>query len=334
MHLAAEPRGARGQLAGRRGGQQRGEIFIEHRQHHLRLGIAKPHVELDDPRSLLREHEPDVEEPSIRMSLAPHAFEDRPHDRVDHAPLHVGRDQRARRKGTHPAGIRPAVVVEDALVILRGLQRHERRAVGEHEVRRFLARQKFLEDHALAGGAELSGDHHVADHGFRGRAIVRDHDAFARGEAVGLDDQRVAELAPCDLAQRRVGRVADAETRGRYAMAGHEILRERLARLQPRRASGGTDNRKPVGVEEIDDAAAEGNLRTDNGQVNLLAHGDREKVVRLTGVGGDTARDGGDAWVPRRADDAPYCTLSRELPRKRMLSSTTANDENFHGEER
>ena len=36
-------------------------------------------------------------------------------------------DQRARRERAHPAGVRPAVVVEDALVILRGADRQRAR---------------------------------------------------------------------------------------------------------------------------------------------------------------------------------------------------------------
>ena len=42
----------------------------------------------------------------------------------------------------------PLVVVEDALVILRGQQRHVLLAVGDDEERHFGAGQQFLEDDA------------------------------------------------------------------------------------------------------------------------------------------------------------------------------------------
>ena len=89
----------------------------------------------------------------------------------------------------------PVIVVEDALVILRGQQRHVVLAVGDDEERHFGAGQHFLEDHARAGVAEALVDHRGVDRGFGRRSIRRDDDALAGGEAVGLDDERVAELA-------------------------------------------------------------------------------------------------------------------------------------------
>src|SRR5256885_7077153 len=66
---------------------------------------------------------------AIRTAFAQHPLEHGPHDRVDDAALHIRRDERARCKRTHPAGVRPAIVVEHALVILRG--RSEERRVGK-----------------------------------------------------------------------------------------------------------------------------------------------------------------------------------------------------------
>ena len=48
-------------------------------------------------------------------------------------------------------------------MILRRGERHEPLAVGQHEVRRFLADQELLEHDAIAGGAEAALDHQRAE---------------------------------------------------------------------------------------------------------------------------------------------------------------------------
>ncbi len=47
----------------------------------------------------------------------------------------------------------------------------------------------------LPGGAELLLDHHLRDRLFGLLGVVADDDALAGGQAVGLDDDREAELA-------------------------------------------------------------------------------------------------------------------------------------------
>ncbi len=44
-----------------------------------------------------------------------------------------GIDQRARREGAHPTGIRSAVFVEDSLVVLSGADRHGSRSVANEK---------------------------------------------------------------------------------------------------------------------------------------------------------------------------------------------------------
>ena len=80
----------------------------------------------------------------------------------------------ARRERAHAAGVGPAVVVEDPLVILRGHERHGMLAVGDDEERDFGPVEPLLEHDACARIAERAIDHHGADRrlGF-GRASRR-----------------------------------------------------------------------------------------------------------------------------------------------------------------
>ena len=153
--------------------------------------------------------------------------------------LDLGRDQRARRERAHAAGVRAAIVVVDALVILRRRHAHERAAVGQHEVRGLLADQELFEHDAIAGAAESPVDHRLAHRRLGGRAVLGNHDALARGETVGFHDNRKAEIAARDHRECLVRGRAVGEASGRHAVAGHEVLRERpcSTRARPPRAS-------------------------------------------------------------------------------------------------
>ena len=77
------------------------------------------------------------------------------------------------------------------------------------------------------------------------RAILGDHDALAGRQAVGLDDEREARAHRArSTSQRLLRGRADPEARRRHPVPRHEVLRERLARLErggrPRR----TDDRR------------------------------------------------------------------------------------------
>ena len=86
--------------------------------------------------------------------------------------------------------------------------------------------------------------------------------------------------------------------------------------------------------EQIDDAPAQRNFWTDDREINVLARGDGKKRVGFRRITSDTASDRCDARVARCTDDVGYGALARQLPRKRMLPGTTADDENLHEEGR
>ena len=325
-----QTRRARGERARHRGTEQPGQVLIEHREHDLGLGIPKAHIELDHFRTLAGQHQTDIQESAIGVAPTLHALEHGPHDPLDHIVLDLRRHQWAWGECAHATRVRSAVVVEDALVVLRRRQRHEGGAVGKHEVRGLLPRQEFFQDDPLAGRAEPPVDHRRTNRRFRHRTILGDHDAFACGQAVGLDDDGIAELASCNPGERRVGRVTDPEARRRHPVSRHEGLRERFARFQLRRRRGRTDDRTAFGCENIDNAAAERHFGPDDGDIDILAHGDGEQVGRVGRVGRDAPRDSGYTRVPGCAQDLGDGTFTRQLPRKRVLACAAADDENSH----
>ena len=78
------------------------------------------------------------------------------------------------------------------------------RAVGDDDEARFLAFEKFLDDDARAGRAHAIVDEHHVDRGVRFGGGRRDDDAFAGGEAVGLDDDRRARAVDVLVRRRRI----------------------------------------------------------------------------------------------------------------------------------
>ena len=153
-------------------------------------------------------------------------------------------NQRTRRERAHAAGVRPFVVVEDALVILRGTERNGAPAVAEGEEGHFRTGQALLEHDARARGSEASLFHRLADRIVSGAGIGGDDNALSRGQAVSLDDDRQAELASIDDGMCRCSVLAHAIARRRHAVTRHERFRKDLAALETRRGLGGTEDRE------------------------------------------------------------------------------------------
>ena len=90
----------------------------------LRLWIAQPDVELDHLGPVGCEHQADVQEAAERMTFRRHpATTGSTMSRMT-ASRARGSHERTRREGSHAAGVRPPVIVEDSLVILSRANRH------------------------------------------------------------------------------------------------------------------------------------------------------------------------------------------------------------------
>ena len=125
----------------------------------------------------------------------------------------------------------------------------------------------------------------------------------------------IAELARRDRVERRVRGIADAEARRRHAVPRHEVLRERLARFERRGGLGRTDDRAPRGREQVDDAEAERQLGSDDGEIHRFALRDVQDRARVRRC--------------RRARSA-RARRFRDCPGRRSPSSRRARAASFH----
>ena len=172
----------------------------------------------------------------------------------------------------------------------------------------------------------------AADDGLLGRLpILRDDDALAGGEAVGLEHDRKAELAGAHRRERLVERLARAEARRRHVVPRHERLRECLARFEPRGRGGRSEEQPAFGRESIGDAEAQRQLGTDDGEVDLLAIGERQSARRdrrdrRTPMRASRAIPG----ISGRGDDLADVAIGGETGDQRVLARAAAENENSH----
>ena len=205
---------------------------------------------------------PTYRKPRNGCALGRHPGEHRPHDLV----ASLGARRPASRAGS--ARTRPCRRCSDP-----GRRRRcacdparsraaRTRAVGEHEERHFWPDEELLEHDAIAGVAERPIDHRRSIAAVRGVArssAITTPLPAARPSAFITSGKPNSPAAIASSACR--SRVADAKARGRHAVARHEVLRERLARLEARGRLRRTDDRAAVGREHVDDAATERQLR-------------------------------------------------------------------------
>ena len=100
----------------------------------------------------------------------------------------------ARRESAHSAGVRTFVVVEGALVVLRGDHRLDSLPVGEREDGDFGTGEEFLDDHAVSGVAEDFVVHYLVNAGDCVLEVLGDDDALAEREPFRLYDGREGVL--------------------------------------------------------------------------------------------------------------------------------------------
>src|SRR6202042_3859403 len=91
-------------------------------------------------------------------------------------------DRGARRVGTHPAGVRAAIAVEDPLVVLGGRERQRTLSIAERKQRQLLAIQELLDDDLL--GPEAPIDQQIVECRARLALVGGDDHALARREPV------------------------------------------------------------------------------------------------------------------------------------------------------
>ena len=216
-------------------------------------------------------------------------------------------DQRARRERAHAAGVRPAVVVEDPLVILRGADRQRARAVADDEERHFgTGRHSSITSRSPAAPNRPLA-HRRDDRRFGLGAIARRSRRPCRPPARRPSAPPASRTRPeRTAASASSSDVAGAEARGRHAVPRHERFRERLARFERAARGRRAEQQAAVSREPVGDADAERQFGADDGEIDLLAVRELGRQrLRSAMSTADGARERGDPGIAGRASNSP-----------------------------
>ena len=140
----------------------------------------------------------------------------------------------------------------------------------------------------------------------------------------GAPKRRAAALAPATvvwISARAVG----------IAVVEHELLGERLRRLDLSGGAGGAEDRQARRAEAIDDARLERRFGTDDGEVDVAVASEALEAVDVAHVDRDALAELGDAGVAWRGDELEVGLFPGELPGERVLATTAADEEDSHG---
>src|SRR5437867_2904832 len=313
-----------------RGLQHGHQVALHPNGDQLGFGVAEACVVLQDARSLLRQHQPHVQDAPVRPT-----FLGQPGDRRHQDPVHdlmerVGVDVHRRRVAPHAAGVRAGVAVLEPLVVLAGDQRKDALAVRKGEERGLVSFQELFHDHAIARHSETALHLKDFDRLLRLLPVPRQDDAFASSQPVRLEDDREAVLPFLEGGPGLPGGPADLEARGRDLVFFHELLREDLARLDFGGRLRGAENRQVALLEFVDDPEGERQLRPDDRQIDLDGRGEVRQFDDGRGVDRDAVGDLRHPDVARGAIQFLDERTASEFPAEGVLPGAISDDENLH----
>src|ERR1041384_271282 len=293
-----------------------GEIEVHPRHNYLRFGVAEATVKLQHFRSVLRDHQPGVEDTLVFDAFRPQAGQ-RALENL--SCIHIARYRRIR---THAPGVWPGIAFKSALMVLRRRQQLQRLAVNEYHHARLFAGQTFLDDDLRTGFTKDALLHDVHDRLFGFRNRLRDDDAFAPGQSIGFDNHRCAMLADVLLCSLRV--VENFCLGGRNVVPQEELFRENLAAFEPGSGTVRSKDAQAPGAKPVGDAGAQWSFRADDGQIELVLCG-----KRFIGDGHALGQLG-NTGIAGRAEQFCDAPALSQFPNQRMLATAAANDKDSH----
>src|SRR5205807_6646974 len=182
----------------------------------------------------------------------------------------------------HAAGVGAGIAFADALVVLRRSQGSDALAVADHQKRKLLAFETFLQYHRRAGGAESLAAQHFGGYDGGFFASLGDDHALAGGQAIGFDHNRRMKKSERMLYFFRL--MTHGEVRGRNVVALHEQLGEALARFQTRGGLGWPEDAQAAAGEFIHYAQSQRQLRADDGEIGVEAIGEFDDGVETLDI--------------------------------------------------
>ena len=294
------------------------------------FGIAEAGVVLDHARSGGREHDADKKGAAKRDALGGDGVDGRANDFVFDAREQRGRHDLGGRIGAHAAGVGAGIALSDTFVVLRGGKDDVVAAGDDDEDAGFFTEEAVFDEQLAARGAEFIAGEHFADGGLGLGERLGHDDAFARGEAIGFDDDR--DRACPQVSERRLNRIKKRRGRSWDAVLEENFFGENFRGFEARAVGAGTVNGNAEGAQAVGEAEREWDLGTDDDEGDVFALHERDEAGDV--VGGNREARGflGDAGVTGCANHARGGGRGEERTDERVFASAGADDEKRAGE--
>ena len=182
----------------------------------------------------------------------------------DRAALGPGEDSRI-AVGAHPARIGPGVVIENGLMVLRGLEWHNVPAIAQHDVTDFFAGQEFFNHEGRLQACQRRFGHGT---------ILGNHHAFTGGEAIGFDYDREAEPIKCAASCFRI-RCGYEGGCGDVTLL-QKVLCKYLTAFEARGRRGGSKDGAAARAECVYDTRHQRSLGPDHRKIGIHGLGDAQ----------------------------------------------------------
>ena len=252
-------------------------------------------------------------------------------ENVLHNPVGQRRgDDRRRRVGSHPAGIRPLVAVKDLLVILRGGQGKNMGAIRQRQKRGLFAAQELLNHDLVAGRAKLTLAHNGGDCGLGFGLGGAQQDAFSSRKTIGFDHNRCPDFFDITAGFVRVTKYT--KSRGWHALLLHEFaLVKALLPSSWAAARFGPNTRSPRASNRSTIPRLKRQLRADHRQSDPFFFGKRAQPVNIVRSQRNQLGLVGNPGITRRTVDGRDARTLANFPHQGVFPAAAANHQYFHG---
>ncbi len=167
--------------------------------------------------------------------------------------------------------------------------------------------------------------------GARGRAVIGDHHALARGQSVVLDHpgRLAGEPVQGRIQMRWV--VHDFAARGAHPRGGHHVFGECLGAFDARGGGRGTEAGDARGPHGVGDTQHQRHLGADDHQVDVEGGGQGGNLGTGANIDGMLLGHGGGSRIARRYRQVVHAWVSLQGDRQSVFAATGSNNEDTQG---
>src|SRR5262249_33301339 len=125
-------------------------------------------------------------------------------------------------------------------------------------------------------------------------------------------------------------RCAGVKARRRHHVPGHERFRKRLARLQAGGSSRRAEQQPALGSKPIGDPETQRELRSDDGEIGLLAIGEPGHGADARGIDWSRGRKATNSGIAGGGDELADVAVPGQAGHERVLARAATENKNSH----